>query len=282
VSSQEKTRPRSPERLRVHYDIERELADRLRSAPREARLGLYRLLYDELFRRVPDHPQLMRKVSEEKTLKKVITQTRFLRRFLRPGITFLEIGAGDCSLSIEVAKTAKKVYALDVSEMVTAGIARRSNVEVVLSDGVDIPLPEGSVDLAFSNQLMEHLHPEDALEQLRNILRALAPGGRYVCITPNRLSGPHDVSANFDQIARGFHLKEYEAIELSRLFRSAGFAEALPYAYVKGQSVALQLPLVAALEKGLAALPFAFRRRLARSRPWNWVLGIHMVGRKAG
>jgi hypothetical protein len=31
---------------------------------------------------------------------------------------------------------------------------------------------------------MEHLHPEDAFEQLRNIIRALAPGGRYVCITP--------------------------------------------------------------------------------------------------
>jgi predicted SAM-dependent methyltransferase len=34
-----------------------------------------------------------------------------------------------------------------------------------------------SVDLAYSNQLMEHLHPDDASEQLANVYRALKPGG---------------------------------------------------------------------------------------------------------
>ena len=44
--------------LREHYLIERELADRLRSAPRSERGALYSELYDELFRRVPYHPML--------------------------------------------------------------------------------------------------------------------------------------------------------------------------------------------------------------------------------
>ena len=73
---------------------------------------------------------------------------------------------------------------------------------------------------------MEHLHPEDAFEQLRNIIRALAPGGRYVCITPNRLNGPHDVSSHLDREATGFHIKVYTVTELARLFRAAGFAKA--------------------------------------------------------
>ena len=75
-------------------------------------------------------------------------------------------------------------------------------------------MPAGSVDLAFSDQLMEHLHPDDAVEQLRNIHRALKPGGVYVCVTPNRLYGPSDISAFFDDEARGFHLKEYSLDEI--------------------------------------------------------------------
>ena len=49
---------RSPDRIRAHYEIERELSDRLREAPAERRLALYGEVYDELFERVPDHPML--------------------------------------------------------------------------------------------------------------------------------------------------------------------------------------------------------------------------------
>src|SRR3712207_6241441 len=49
---------RTPARVRHHYEVERELADRLRRAGPGERLRLYSEVYDELFRRVPDHPQL--------------------------------------------------------------------------------------------------------------------------------------------------------------------------------------------------------------------------------
>ena len=48
---------RSPERLQAHYEIERELADRLRMSRREERGSLYGEIYTELFARLPDHPQ---------------------------------------------------------------------------------------------------------------------------------------------------------------------------------------------------------------------------------
>jgi len=273
--------PRTPERIRAHYEIERELADRLRRAPPATRRGLYPMVYEEMYRRVPDHPQLLRKRSADETRVMVGLQMRFLARFLRPDITFLEVGAGDCELAIEVARTAKRVYAVDVAETVTARATRPANVELVLSDGVSVPVPEGSVDLAFSNQLMEHLHPDDAFEQLRNLARALKPGGLYVCVTPNRLNGPHDVSRHFDRDATGFHMKEYTVRELRAVFRAAGFAAATPYAQVKGRSAALPPALVEGLEGTLSALPFGARRRIAESRPWRWMLGIQMVGRRA-
>ena len=273
--------PRTPERIRWHYQVERELADRLRHAPAGARRGLYPQVYEEMYQRVPDHPQLLRKKSDDDTRTSVALQMRFLARFLRPGITFLEVGAGDCELSVAVARTARKVYAVDVSESVTARATRPDNVEIVLSDGVSIPVAPGSVDLAFSNQLMEHLHPEDAFEQLRNIGRALGPGGLYVCITPNRMNGPHDVSRYYDQNATGFHMKEYTNRELRKLFRAAGFADATPYAQAKGRVAPVPGFVVDAFESVLEALPFGLRRAIAQSRPWRWILGIQMVGRMA-
>jgi SAM-dependent methyltransferase len=271
---------RTAERIRVHYEVERELADRLRNAPREERRSLYSLVYDELFERVPDHPQLTRKSSTDDTRVELGLQMRFLRHFLHPGITFLEIGAGDCALSKEIARTARHVYALDVSESISSLAERPANLEIVISDGVSIPVPAGSVDFAYSNQLMEHLHPDDAYEQLRNIVRALAPGGRYVCITPNRLNGPHDVSSHFDHEATGFHIKEYTVTELARLFRVAGFAKARAYAQAKGQVAPVPGPLVAGIEGAISALPSRTRGQVARALPWRWPLGIQLIGYK--
>jgi hypothetical protein len=52
---------RKIDRLRHHYEVERELAEKLRNSTREQRAGLYKTLYDELFKMVPDHPRLKEK-----------------------------------------------------------------------------------------------------------------------------------------------------------------------------------------------------------------------------
>jgi len=48
---------RNIRQLREHYEIERELANRLRNASKEERVRLYASSYDELFLRVAHHPQ---------------------------------------------------------------------------------------------------------------------------------------------------------------------------------------------------------------------------------
>jgi Methyltransferase domain len=48
---------RNPAELRAHYEVERELAARLRAASRTERRTLYPAVYDELFRWVRTHPQ---------------------------------------------------------------------------------------------------------------------------------------------------------------------------------------------------------------------------------
>jgi SAM-dependent methyltransferase len=267
---------RLPADIEHHYRVELELAGRLREAPRAERLSLYGPLYDELFRRVPNHPQLTRKVSEAERRAASNDKFSLLGRFIDSNTVFLEIGAGDCAFTMAVAaRGARKCYALDVSREILSGV-NDPKVETVLSDGCTVPVPAGVVTLAYSFQVMEHIHPDDALEQLRNLFTALAPGGSYVCVTPSRLNGPHDVSKFFDPVARGFHLKEYTNSELARLFRSVGFSRVVPYAGFKGHYLPLPLSFVRAFEWAFGKLPRRLAQRLGRKPGIKNVLEINL------
>jgi SAM-dependent methyltransferase len=274
---------RTPSQIREHYDLEKRLATQLRGATRQQRPLLYRSLYDELLRKLPHHPLLqVRSVDEAKENRKheVAYELGNLQSFLRPGQVYMEVGPGDCAVALAVAKTVKQVYAVDVSTEITKGLDVPANFQVALSSGTDIPVPPGSVDLAFSSQLMEHLHPEDAKEQLKNVFDALAPGGVYVCITPNRLNGPHDVSRGFDETPTGFHLKEYSIGELRTLFYGAGFSRVS--AYVRANRIGFQLPAAFAvpIEWILDRLPYGLRTRFASMPVIRNLLGIKLIGYK--
>lgn len=249
-------------RHRHHYEVEKEIAARLRSASREERRTLYTSAYDELFERVPEHPQ-MREPSTGPRPGDAADQWRFLRKFVGPATTLLEVGAGDCALSARAAATVKTVVACDVSPVILGCANVPGNVERLVTDGVSFPVADGSVDVAYSSQLMEHLHPDDAREQLAAIVRALAPGGTYVCVTPNRLTGPHDVSRYFDDEACGLHLKEYTITELDALFLEAGFSRVRAYVGTRGWFVRAPLPVMRAAERAVEAMS-PLRRRVFR------------------
>ncbi len=267
---------RTLEQLREHYEIEKELATRLRESSREERSGLYASLYNELFRRVPHHSQLTQKSSPQEMSKMVSHQLQFLRRFLDKDSVFLEIGAGDCALSLAVARFVKKVFAAEVSEEISKSLTCPQNFELILIDGCNIPLPANSVNVAYSNQLMEHLHPDDALEQLENIYRILTSRGIYICITPNRLSGPHDISRHFDVVASGFHLKEYTHTELSDLFKRVGFSKVRVYVGAIGIYFRSPFFLLKFLESLLDRWPRWLSKGIARIS----LLNIRLVGTK--
>jgi SAM-dependent methyltransferase len=273
--------PRTQDELREHYEIEKELANRLRSASREDRLELYGAVYNELFQRVPLHPQLVKKEDPGTFAWSIERQCRILAPFLRPDATFLEIGAGDCALSKAVTPRVRKVYAVDVSDEIMRGEDHPENLETRVSKGTDIPIPAGTIDVAYSNQVMEHLHPDDAFEQVRNIHTALAPGGVYVCITPNRVSGPHDISKYFeDDIATGFHLKEYTFTELRNLFKRVGFSHEIACIGGRGHYIRIPILPVEIVERILSRFPAPTRRKLANRFLISGMLGIRIIGRK--
>src|SRR5262249_27813151 len=148
---------RTPEQLRQHYEVEKEIGARLRQAPAEERLGLYPILYDELYRRVPLHPRLTRKADPLLAKGAVDDSMALLKHFLKPDSVYLEIGPGDCGLTLHVSRQVKQAYAVEVSTEATKHIQPPSNMKLIISDGKTIDVPPGTVTVAYSNQVMEHI-----------------------------------------------------------------------------------------------------------------------------
>lgn len=263
---------------RRHYELEKQLADRLRTASRDERKGLYSVVYDELYRSLPEHPGNVQKNDPAKTAASVRSALRFVSPYLRPDSTFLEIGAGDAALSIAVAEVVDKAYALEVTSEKANGKTLPANLDFIITDGFAIPVRDGSINVAFSNQVMEHLHPDDAEEQLTNIYHSLAPGAPYICLTPNYLSGPHDVSAYFDEVPTGFHLKEYTTTELATLFRKVGFRKVGVMFPFKARTVVVPAGFFRPLEFALGKLPFRLRNAIGKRPPVRQLLGLRVIG----
>lgn len=259
--------------------FETEIASRLRSASRDQRKQLYGELYDAYARAFPesvpgraDHPD-----------PNVGYEVAFARRFVGTDMVVAEIGPGRCEFAYALAPYCKWLYACDVVD-VSNRAEVPGNFTHLLSDGIHIPLPDGHVDLVVSNQLMEHLHPDDALDQLAEITRVLRPAGKYICITPNRLHGPHDCSARFDELpcpvangsylANGLHLKEYTNSELAALFAAAGLPNCS--IFIGGRGHYLQVPagLMRVVEGIVRWIPRHWRKR---SRLFRLLLGVRIV-----
>ena len=105
--------------------------------------------------------------------------------FLFPFITgkerLLDCGCGPGSISCDLAERVDHVTALDreakIVESAKALAVERgvSNVEIVVGDVYDLDFPDDSFDVAFANQVLQHL--SDPVAALREMGRVVKPVG---------------------------------------------------------------------------------------------------------
>ena len=142
---------------------------------------------------------------------------------LLPPMVIADMGAGEGTLAQLLARTAKKVIAVDNSEkMVEFGVALAKehgfrNLEYRLGDVEDPPLEALSVDLVLFSQVLHHVpNPQRALAAAG---RALKPGGKIVIL---------DLAChNFEQ-ARELYAHVwlgFVEIELRQMLKKAGFSK---------------------------------------------------------
>ncbi|MDD3580659.1 MAG: class I SAM-dependent methyltransferase [Desulfobacca sp.] len=216
----------TPEQVRQHFEAEKILSQTILKAEIRERSKTAVWAYDELFRRIPWHPALTEKSGPE-ALETITAKVKtFLPLLPCPPARILEVGCGMGELSYGLARENFECLGIDISEI---RIQRLGEITTALlhfarSDATYLPFVDASFDVVISMQLFEHLHPDDAVEHLREVYRILRPGGRYLLETPNKLIGPGDVSRFFvDGEAQGFHLKEYRITELLSMLKNYGF-----------------------------------------------------------
>lgn len=140
---------------------------------------------------------------------------------LLPALTVADLGAGEGTLSQLLAKTAKKVIAVDnAPKMVEFGanLAKQhgfANLEYRLGDIEDPPITKGSIDLAVLSQALHHaLHPEEAIAAAARILKK---GGRLVILDllSHRFERARELYAD--------HWLGFSEVQLHQWLEEAGF-----------------------------------------------------------
>lgn len=207
------------------YRIERELADRLREAPKERRPRVAREVYAELYQRVPWHQDLTSSLESRQRNAEALAYT--YERWVGAAAVVLEIGAGSCDVLRRLGPRypESRFVGMDVARepLQAAGGALPRNVCFVQAGAAAMPLATGTVSFVFCSQVLEHFHPDDVADYLAEVGRVLKPGGWLGLDTPNRITGPHDISRGFTPEATGLHLKEWTHRELRALLLDNGF-----------------------------------------------------------
>lgn len=105
---------------------------------------------------------------------------------IQPGDTVLDLGSGagnDVFIARQLTGPEGKVIGVDMTEAMIAKARANQrklgydNVEFILGDIEALPLPDGAVDIAISNCVM-NLVPDKA-KAYREVFRVLRPGGHF-------------------------------------------------------------------------------------------------------
>ena len=142
---------------------------------------------------------------------------------LLPPLVVADLGAGEGTLSQLLAKTARKVIAIDnAPKMVEFGsqLAKKhgfKNLEYRLGDIEDPPIAKSSVDLAIFSQALHHaIHPPRALVSAHRILKK---SGRVVILDllSHRFEKARELYAD--------HWLGFSEVQLHQWLEAAGFGD---------------------------------------------------------
>lgn len=152
-----------------------------------------------------------------------------LLRCWAKGRRVCEVGCGTGALAGEVGQVAVSWHGVDVSAVAIGEAQQRFGGGALSFEVANVArhaFPAGNFDMVYSNDLLEHLHPDDAQALLHHASDALPKGGLFLAITSSRRWGPFDVSRRYlaqGARARGMHLNETTYAELGQQLRTAGF-----------------------------------------------------------
>ncbi len=103
-----------------------------------------------------------------------------IEREIRPTSTVLDVGCGRTASQLRALRgQAGKLLGVDIVEFSESP----EGIELIQCGVENIPLEDGTVDLAYSRAVMEHV--ENIENAYQEVFRVLKSGGCYIFITPN-------------------------------------------------------------------------------------------------
>jgi ubiquinone/menaquinone biosynthesis C-methylase UbiE len=189
---------------------------------------------------------------------------------LRPGDEVLDLGCGSGVFSHLLSRHGVKMTALDISpELVAAGRKLYPQVEFMVGDAENLPLPASRFDGVFLGGVIHHFPRPEGLA--REVARVLKPGGAFFAFDPNRRNPfmwlYRDRSSPFYS-SIGVTPNERPVVDrkVNCVFAEAGFEVASDYMSVRYQYVASGLarwllPVYNLVDAALFAPAFMKRHR---------------------
>jgi SAM-dependent methyltransferase len=212
--------------IQEHWRTERNLARELLNAPPADRWQTFERCYTELYSRFSWINQPRNEKSDLFTYQR---RRAFAHLVGSSPKDIYEVGSGAGELIAYLASFGHQCKATEITrERGQKHLANETKVTWGVSDGVHLDQFErpDSYDVVISDQVIEHLHPDDLLAHLNGVRTILRPNGRYIFATPHYWYGPWDISSVF-RCSRpvGVHLKEYGYRNLKNAVQSAGFRD---------------------------------------------------------
>ncbi len=200
-----------------HWNCERQMRQALLNSSPESRAAVFEQCYTTLYTRFPwlnEAPP--RPASEFRSWHSIIGA---------PKQNIFEVGSGKGELIDSLAALGHQCTATEITSQRGAR-SSSTGVRWISSDGIHLEVGQssGCYDVVISNQVIEHLHPDDLDVHFITARKILRPKGRYIFATPHTYVGPSDVSALFGcRNPEGMHLKEHTYMELASRCKKAGF-----------------------------------------------------------
>ena len=179
----------------------------------------------------------------------------------------LEIGPGTGSLAAGAIAAGWRYRAIEASETLVDAL-RAKGLDVTLSWAPPIAAADGSYDVVYADQVLEHMSGIDsAREFVAESLRTLRPGGVCFIVVPDYLKERTffwavDYTHNFVTTERRVRQLLYDGgFEVERVVRSIGVATGLARDLLAAGALLVNIPGIDALSRYTRTADLLFRVR---------------------